>query len=131
MWRFELSHPAAITTTTLPGGKVNLSYSQTLAVTGTGPITFAVTAGSLPAGLTLDPATGVISGTPTAIGSSTFTVTATGSDGSGDATLTIVIGAALASTGVDATPSLLLGALLLLVGLGLMLVRRRQVFAGR
>jgi hypothetical protein len=44
------------------------------------PYTFAVTAGSLPAGLSLSSA-GVLSGTPTAAGSSSFTITATDSTG--------------------------------------------------
>ncbi|MFD9651779.1 Ig domain-containing protein [Streptomyces mirabilis] len=44
---------------------------------GSGNPTFAVTAGSLPPGLSLDPDSGEISGTPTAKGTFTFTVTAT------------------------------------------------------
>src|SRR5260370_22777419 len=41
---------------------------------GSGNYTFSVVEGSLPLGLTLDPRTGVISGTPTSPGGSTFTV---------------------------------------------------------
>lgn len=44
-----------------------------------GDMSYAVTSGTLPAGLTLDSATGVISGTPTAASSATITVTASGS----------------------------------------------------
>jgi large repetitive protein len=47
---------------------------------GSGTYTFAVTAGTLPAGLCLNATTGVLSGTPTATGSSTFTITATDSN---------------------------------------------------
>jgi plastocyanin len=47
---------------------------------GTAPYVFAVTAGSVPAGLTLSSA-GVLSGTPTTAGSSTFTVRATDAGG--------------------------------------------------
>ncbi|HLK49409.1 MAG TPA: Ig domain-containing protein [Bryobacteraceae bacterium] len=67
-----------ITTTTLPEGVVGTAYSQTLAVSnGTPPFTFAVTGGSLPAGLSLNQSSGVISGTPNTGASSSFTVTAT------------------------------------------------------
>ena len=66
-----------ITTTSLPDGTVGTAYSQTLqAVGGVPPVTWAVSSGTLPAGLTLNASTGTISGTPTASGSSTFTVSA-------------------------------------------------------
>ncbi|HEY3356767.1 MAG TPA: putative Ig domain-containing protein, partial [Polyangia bacterium] len=46
--------PVAITTTSLPGATVGVAYSATLAAGGgTAPYTWAVTAGALPAGLTL------------------------------------------------------------------------------
>ena len=56
----------SITTTALPNGKVGTVYGpQSLAVAaGTAPYTWALTSGTLPAGLTF--AAGVISGTPTA-----------------------------------------------------------------
>ncbi len=71
----------SITTTTLPAGTVNTPYSQTvLATGGTTPITWSITVGTLPAGLTLAPSTGVISGTPTGpAGTASFTVKATDS----------------------------------------------------
>lgn len=66
-----------ITPTSLPDGAVASAYSATLSATDcVGPCTFAVTAGALPAGVTLSSA-GVISGTPTAGGRFKFTVTAT------------------------------------------------------
>jgi hypothetical protein len=66
-----------ITTTSLPDGAVGTAYSQTLQVVGgVPPITWAVSSGTLPAGLTLNSSTGTISGTPTFSGSSTFTVSA-------------------------------------------------------
>ncbi|RDZ28228.1 putative Ig domain-containing protein [Lysobacter silvisoli] len=65
---------------TLPNGAVAAAYSQTVSASGgIAPYTFAVTAGALPAGLTLNTSSGVISGTPTAGGTFNFTVTATGS----------------------------------------------------
>jgi hypothetical protein len=72
--------PALTFTGSLPNGIVNVAYSQTLQATGgVGPYTYAITAGALPAGLTLSPG-GVVSGTPTAVGASSFTVTATDSE---------------------------------------------------
>ena len=63
----------------LPGGIVGTTYNQTLAASGgTAPYTYAVTAGALPAGLALSSG-GVLSGTPTAGGNFSFTVTATDS----------------------------------------------------
>ncbi len=57
------------------------AYSYTFVATGVTPITYAVASGSLPPGLTLDPATGVMSGTPTASGTYTFTISAANDGG--------------------------------------------------
>ncbi|WDI93765.1 putative Ig domain-containing protein [Xanthomonas campestris] len=66
----------------LPSATAGSAYSQNLSASGgTAPYSFAVTAGALPAGLTLS-AAGVLSGTPTATGSFNFTATATDSGGS-------------------------------------------------
>ena len=68
----------AITNSPLPAGIVNVAYSGQLAATGgTSPVTWTSTA--LPAGLTLNASTGAITGTPGAIGTTSFTVTATDS----------------------------------------------------
>jgi hypothetical protein len=72
---------AAITISpaTVPAGTTGTAYSQALSgVGGTGPYTFAITAGTLPPGVTLSSA-GLLSGTPTSAGSYSFTVTATDS----------------------------------------------------
>jgi hypothetical protein len=61
--------------TSLPTGAVGTNYSATLQVTGgISPYTFSVISGSLPAGVTLAAATGVISGKPTTNGTSNFTI---------------------------------------------------------
>jgi hypothetical protein len=77
------SNPGALTITTssLPDGTVGAGYSAQLASSGgASPITWSVSAGSsLPAGLALDGATGVISGTPTAAATYAFTIDATDS----------------------------------------------------
>ncbi len=58
-----------------PAGEVGAAYSTTYTVTGgTSPFTWSVSVGALPAGLTLAPATGVVSGTPTASGTTAFTM---------------------------------------------------------
>jgi hypothetical protein len=64
----------------LTRGRVNASYSFTLQKAGgLSPYTWALVTGSLPAGLSLNSGSGVISGTPTAAGTSSFTVRLTDS----------------------------------------------------
>ena len=68
----------SITTASLPAGQVGTAYSQTIQTTGgTAPVTFTISVGSLPTGLTLNPTTGTISGTPIAQGTSSFTIRVT------------------------------------------------------
>ena len=64
----------------LPNGAINVPYSSQVGVaqgTGTPPFTLSISAGSLPAGLSFNATNGMITGTPTTIGSSSFTVSAT------------------------------------------------------
>lgn len=94
----------SITTTSLSDGKVGVAYSQTLAATGTTPITWTLDSGSsLPAGLTLSD--GTISGTPTTTGTFTFTVKAANSAGDDTKKLTIVIQAASVGPNPDPNPN--------------------------
>jgi len=66
-----------ITTPSLPNGEVNKAYTTPAltATGGNGSYTWSLDAGSvLPANLVLDPATGIISGTPITAGVYTFTI---------------------------------------------------------
>ncbi len=70
----------AVTTTSLSGGTVGTAYSATLAASGgTSPYTWAITSGSLPAGVALTASSGALSGTPTTAGTFSFTAQATDS----------------------------------------------------
>jgi len=74
-----------ITTTTLPDGIAGVAYDETLQATGgTPPYTWSLDSGSLPAGLTLDPATGDLTGTPTTATTSPFTAKVTDADSQTD-----------------------------------------------
>jgi hypothetical protein len=94
--------PALSLTGSLPNATVNVAYSQTLAATGgVGPYTYTKTAGTLPPGITLS-SNGVISGTPTAVGASSFTVTATDSEGTPQtASLPLILLVVYATTTTD------------------------------
>ena len=89
--RVKLIAPPTITTQTLPGGTIGAAYSQRLFANGTEPITWRVADGELPKGLNLNETTGEISGTPTAVGTATFTVKAENSVGSATKELSITI----------------------------------------
>ena len=86
--------PLAVTTTALSSSTVGTPYSVSLVATGgTSPYSWSITSGSLPAGLSLSSSTGMISGTPSASGTSSFTVTVTDSSSptqTASAALTIV-----------------------------------------
>jgi hypothetical protein len=75
---FSLSITGVLVITTgsaLPAGTVSANYSQTVQATGgAAPYVWALIGGSLPAGLSLNSATGAISGTPTASGHASFTI---------------------------------------------------------
>ena len=73
--------PVTLVTATLPGAIAGERYSVPLvAVDGAAPLTWSVTAGALPPGLTLDPASGVLSGIPGFRVPSTYNFTLTVTD---------------------------------------------------
>jgi hypothetical protein len=93
---------------TLPNGAVGSDYNQTVTATG-GEVGFPYTytsLGSLPTGLSLNPTSGAITGTPNTIGSFNFTVVATNSaTNTGSQAYTVVIAAA--STPITLAPTTL------------------------
>ncbi len=96
---YSVTINAAITVNpaTLPNGTVGIAYSQTVSATGgTGSYTFSVSVGSLPAGLSLNAATGAVTGTPTTAATSNFTITATdGLGATGARAYSVTINAAI------------------------------------
>ncbi|MBZ5536099.1 MAG: FG-GAP-like repeat-containing protein, partial [Acidobacteriia bacterium] len=85
----------AVNPQTLPDGFVGVVYNQAVTASGgTAPYSFAITAGSVPTGLTLA-SSGTLSGTPEVANAFPFTVTATDSNvctGSRAYTVTITLG---------------------------------------
>lgn len=116
------------TTSPLPSGVVGTPYSQTLMASGgTPPYTWSILTGSLPGGLSLTPSTGVISGTPTAAGTFSFTAQVTDADEAG-ATASRAFTLTIAPQAVVEVPTLnfwgLLALTLLLAGIGAFALRR-------
>lgn len=125
-----------ITSGTPTGATAGTPYSFTVTATGTPVVSYTVTGGSLPAGLSLDSATGAITGTPTTPGTSTFTITASNGTGpDATATYTLVTASTAASgavgpEGLAATGSNPVApavAAVLLIVTGLFLVRRSRL----
>ena len=87
----SVKYAPTITTESLSNGNVGTLYNATLAADGDATITWS--SSDLPEWLTLDSATGVISGTPTTAGTSTFTVKAENTYGSDSKQLSITIDA--------------------------------------
>jgi uncharacterized protein len=92
--------PLTITTMSLPGATLNVSYSATVAASG-GNGTKTWTAADLPTNFVIDSATGTISGVPTTTSGSPFSVAVMVTDASGSASQTflLAVGAAPSCTG--------------------------------
>jgi len=90
-----------LASTGLPDGAVGASYSQSLlAVGGTTPYAYSIVSGALPAGLSLDSSSGIISGIPTAAAAAAFTIRVTDASGSiADQAFSISVGTGSGSSG--------------------------------
>ncbi len=88
-----VKYAPTITTTSLTEGTVGTAYSQILAAMGDMPITWSVSGGSLPGGLSLS-SDGKITGTPTDAGEFSFTVTADNNSGSDSKEFSLSVGQA-------------------------------------
>ncbi len=113
----QVPPPLKLTTTSLPAATAGVHYSQKLAAAGGArPYTWSIVSGALPAGLTLQHGTGVISGTPKTGGNFRFTaqvsctvygktgpVTATAT---ADLSLTVDVARLSATTGVHLPPAI-------------------------
>jgi hypothetical protein len=98
-----LTTPAPVITNSplTAGATVGTAFTYTITASGT-PTSYS--ASPLPAGLTVNTATGVISGTPTTAANTTVLLGATNSAGTGNASLAITVGAAAAAPVITNSP---------------------------
>lgn len=105
--KVNLTTAPSITTASLPGGTVGTAYNQTVSATvGLSPLTFTISAGALPGGLSIGATSGAITGTPTTAGTYTFTVKATDSSMPTAQTATKQLSIVVATTFAITTSSL-------------------------
>jgi hypothetical protein len=94
--------PLSVATTLLPEGLTGTPYSAPLRANGgVGPFTWVITSGILPAGISLNSETGIISGLPTAISSANFSVQVTDSESpaaAASAPLSLAIGSSTSNS---------------------------------
>ncbi len=96
--------PLSSLTCAFTSGQVGQLYISSLVATGgLSPYTYSISVGSLPPGLTLNPSTGVITGTPTTIG--TFSYTARVQDSAAAVLTTSCGGITITAAQLPATPA--------------------------
>jgi hypothetical protein len=110
---------------TLPPGTTQTPYSQSVTASGgTTPYTYTVASGALPNGLSLNPATGLISGVPLQVGLFNFRIQATDATGCvGSRAYSLAIAAAVAASPTLGFAGLAI-LMVLLVGAGLFVMNR-------
>ena len=101
--------PLTLTSTASATTQMGQTYSQTnVGSGGTTPYTYSVSAGTLPAGTTLNTSTGTVSGTPTAAGAFSYTIKVTDSGSPAQTasnTATGTIGVATTTTTLTSSPN--------------------------
>ena len=108
-WTVGDPGPVSVSTSALSPATVNVGYTQQLGVNGgSGSVVWSLSGGALPAGLSLA-TNGVLSGTPTTVGQSGFTVTVTDGVTSASKTLALTVATAL-SVATSSLPSATVGA---------------------
>ena len=81
VWVISSNIPVSLSFPAPPSGKLGVAYSDTLSASGgVTPYAWSVSAGALPAGMTLGASSGVLGGTPTVAGTFSFTVQVTDAD---------------------------------------------------
>jgi len=127
----------ALVTPTFPPFRLDVDYTTRIdASPAFSPLTFALTAGAIPAGVSFDSATGTFAGRPATSGAYAFTITVTRDDGTtlaipfAGTIAALPIAAApadtLAETGVDPIVPLGLAVVLIVVGVSSLLRRPRR-----
>lgn len=99
---------AILTESPLTAGKVSRYYTMTFTTDSTSAVTWTVSDGTLPEGLSL--VNGTLSGTPTAEGTYTFTLTATSAGLTSSKEFVMIVGPALTITTTSPLPSVKNGA---------------------
>lgn len=106
IFSLKINGPVSISTTSLPAGATGVTYQAAIsAKEGTAPYSdWVVSSGTLPAGLSLDAATGIISGIPTIPGAYSFKVQV--KDSTGNQSPAVQLSIAIGSSPIIITSAL-------------------------